>query len=62
VVPRVTSPPALERAFWICSFTASKLKLAPFCIGGNSTNVSPTFATPEAPDELSIIIPGHGDP
>ena len=32
-------------ALRICSLTASKLKLAPFCIGGNSTNVSPTLTT-----------------
>src|SRR5262249_28727307 len=30
-------------ALRICSFTASRLKLAPFCMGGNCTNVSPTF-------------------
>lgn len=32
-------------ALRICSFTASRLKLAPFCIGGNSTAVIASFST-----------------
>jgi hypothetical protein len=32
-------------AFWICSLTASKLKLALFCIGGNSIAVCASFPT-----------------
>src|SRR6185312_7172385 len=32
-------------AFSICAFTASKLKLAPFCMGGNSIAVWASFAT-----------------
>jgi len=32
-------------AFSICSLTASRLKLAPFCMGGNSIAVWPSFAT-----------------
>lgn len=31
--------------FWICSLTVSKLKLAPFCIGGNSIAVCASFPT-----------------
>src|SRR5690242_17593254 len=29
----------------ICALTASRLKLAPFCIGGNSTAVMASFST-----------------
>src|SRR5262245_2580002 len=32
-------------AFSICSLTASRLKLAPFCMGGNSIAVWATLAT-----------------
>jgi hypothetical protein len=32
-------------AFSICAFTASRLKLAPFCIGGNSNAVWASVAT-----------------
>jgi hypothetical protein len=32
-------------AFSICAFTASRLKLAPFCIGGNSIAVWASFPT-----------------
>ena len=38
-------PACTWAAFWICSFTASRLKLAPFCIGGNSMAVWASFAT-----------------
>ena len=44
--PHVRQSPCF---FWIACATLSltpwMLKLAPFCIGGNSMNVSPTFAT-----------------
>ena len=47
--PDGLGPPHLADCAWtalrICSLTASRLKLAPFCIGGNSMNVSATFAT-----------------
>jgi hypothetical protein len=39
------SPECECSAFWICSFTASMLKLAPFCIGGNSIRVWAALAT-----------------
>ena len=44
--PRLTLTCAARiwTAFWICSFTASRLKLAPFCIGGNSMAVWASFA------------------
>jgi hypothetical protein len=39
-------PPACDViAFWSCAFTASMLKLAPFCIGGNSIKVWAALAT-----------------
>src|SRR6185312_17402655 len=38
-------PAGDSAAFSICSLTASRLKLAPFCIGGNSIAVWASFAT-----------------
>ena len=37
--------PVAARAAWIFAFTASRLKLAPFCIGGNSIAVMASFST-----------------
>ena len=37
--------PCAARAFSICALTASRLKLAPGCMGGNSIAVCATFAT-----------------
>ncbi len=37
--------PCAARAFSICALTASRLKLAPGCIGGNSIAVCATFPT-----------------
>ncbi len=44
-VGRHYSPECDLRAFLICSFTSSMLKLAPLCIGGNSMKVFPYFST-----------------
>ena len=69
-MPRWFYLPIAARAASIFAFTASRLKLAPFCIGGNSMAVMMSFSTSlldehEAPEFVLepvevLLRPGFG--